>query len=154
MRRYSDVCRKLQDDRDDLFSLFSHEQRAARDLTQELAAAREELARVKDDLEFARRAIKALQSSKTTSKEALCAIYLKAPHPSPLLPSPPPMSPPPYLLLTQALSSRIPLGFCLCALAGTSKALCVRCRRSSRWKKRNLQKTSRTLNRMRCVDEP
>jgi hypothetical protein len=89
MRRYSDVCRKLQDDRDDLFSLFSHEQRAARDLTQELAAAREELARVKDDLEFARRAIKALQSSKTTSKEALCAIYLKAPHPSPLLPSPP-----------------------------------------------------------------
>ena len=74
-RRYSDLCSQLKDDRDDLFACLTQEQQARKEAQQELFATREELSSVKDQLEFARRAIKAVQSSKTTTKEALCGSF-------------------------------------------------------------------------------
>jgi hypothetical protein len=54
---------------------LTQEQHARKEAQQELSGAREELSSVKDQLEFARRAIKAFQSSKTTTKEALCGSF-------------------------------------------------------------------------------
>jgi len=54
---------------------LTQEQQARKEAQQELFATREELSSVKDQLEFARRAIKAFQSSKTTTKEALCGPF-------------------------------------------------------------------------------
>jgi hypothetical protein len=63
----------LQDDRDDLFAQLTQEQQANKNMNQELINVQTNLAIVKDELEFAKRAVKTLQSSKATSKEAMCA---------------------------------------------------------------------------------
>jgi hypothetical protein len=70
--RYSDLCRELKNDRDDLFASWSQQQHKNAEMQRELAAARTDLAVVKDELLFARRAIKTMQSSSVSTKEALC----------------------------------------------------------------------------------
>lgn len=70
--RYSDLCRELKNDRDDLFASWSQQQQKNAEMQRELAAARTDLAVVKDELLFARRAIKTMQSSSVSTNEALC----------------------------------------------------------------------------------
>jgi hypothetical protein len=95
---------------------LTQEQHARKEAQQELSGAREELSSVKDQLEFARRAIKAFQSSKTTTKEALCGSF----------------SPP--------IHAHLPVGLLLTQLIiGISKVLSVPCRRLSYWKKRGMK---------------
>jgi hypothetical protein len=70
--RYSDLCRDLKNDRDHLFACLTQQQHENAELTRQLAASRRDLHAAKDDLQFAKRAVKALQSNKAaSSKEAL-----------------------------------------------------------------------------------
>ncbi len=69
--RYSDLCRDLKNDRDHLFACLTQQQHANAELTQQLAASQRDLTAANDELQFAKRALKSLQSNKATSKEAL-----------------------------------------------------------------------------------
>jgi hypothetical protein len=68
---YSDLSRQLKDDRDDLFVRLTQALQDNKDMNQELTAMRSNMTVLKDELEFAKRAVKTLQTSKATSKEAL-----------------------------------------------------------------------------------
>jgi hypothetical protein len=108
--RFSDLSRQLKDDRDDLFARLTQAQQDNKIMNQELSTARSNLAVVKDELEFAKRAVKTLQSSKATSKEALCAAL-------------------PALLFSSTLSPQCDL-FLHLLLSQLLQGLCSRCAES------------------------